>query len=98
MFVFYHPIFIFVFLFLVNSLPSAEIASKRGRQIKIKLVSITALSNNLSPRCKNAQQYLDNTFSTNFFIVLLSSGDIRWFVHKQLSFTLHFISSSSSFF
>ena len=58
----YHPVFIFIFLFLVDPLPSVEVTSKSRRCIKIKMVSIIAFPNDLSPHCKNVQQYLDNYF------------------------------------
>ena len=90
---FYHPFFIFMFLFLVNSLSPAEIASKRGRQIKIKMVSITSLHHDLNLHFKNVHHSLDNNFFDELFYFFFKiPGDIGWFVHRPLPLIAHFFS------
>ena len=87
---FYHPFF-FIFLFLLKSLPPAEIISNSGRHVKIKMVSIIALTNYVNPPCKNVQQYLDNTFFDELFYLF----DI---VRRYRFVSLHTASVDPSFF
>ena len=56
-----------MFLFFVNSFPSAEIVSKSGRHLKIQMMPIAAFPNDLNPHCKNVYHYVNNFFNELFY-------------------------------